>query len=202
MRESWLLEAISKLKPLFAEKGLKVPDKIKVSAGFPGQGSRKKRVGECWPAADPKTFAHIFISPLISEEDSSGGVLSILTHEMIHACLPKGVGHKPPFLGNARSLGLEGKATSTTAGAELCKLFKAIVKEIGPYPHRSITLGGKDTKKQTTRLLKLQCPQCDYVIRVTRKHLEEKGPPICPAHNVPFSEDCHDVSDEGSDEED
>lgn len=36
-------------------------------------------------------------------------------------------------------------------------------------------------KKQTTRLLKVECGQCGYTARVTRKWLEV-GPPGCPTH--------------------
>lgn len=199
-REQWLLAAIEALKPKFKDIGLIVPAKIKVSAGFPGQGSRVKRIGECWPPATAKDFAHIFISPLVAEENGKSGVLSILLHEMIHACLPKGTGHKSPFLKHAKSLGLEGKASATTAGDELCTQFKDVVKELGPYPHRSISLGGKEAKKQTTRMIKLQCPQCDYIVRTTRTQIDEKGPPICPVHNVPFSEDSHETDSGNGDD--
>jgi hypothetical protein len=199
-REQWLLAAIDALKPKFDSAGLKVPKKIKISAGFPGQGSRIKRVGECWPPATEKDFAHIFVSPLIAEETGKCGVLAILLHELIHACLPKGTGHRSPFFKHAKEFGLEGKASATTAGEELCEHFKTVVKELGPYPHRSISLGGKSAKKQTTRMIKLQCPQCDYIVRTTRSQIDEKGPPICPVHNVPFSEDSHET-DSGSDDD-
>lgn len=37
-------------------------------------------------------------------------------------------------------------------------------------------------KKQTTRLLKVTCTECGYPARVTRKWLDDKGPPHCPDH--------------------
>lgn len=38
-------------------------------------------------------------------------------------------------------------------------------------------------KKQTTRLLKVECGQCGYTVRLTRKWLDV-GPPGCPEHGA------------------
>jgi hypothetical protein len=37
------------------------------------------------------------------------------------------------------------------------------------------------TKKQSTRMVKCECPDCGYIVRTTRKWLEE-GAPICPCN--------------------
>ena len=37
-------------------------------------------------------------------------------------------------------------------------------------------------KKQSTRLLKCECPTCGYIARVAWKWLEDKGAPHCPEH--------------------
>jgi predicted Zn-ribbon and HTH transcriptional regulator len=36
-------------------------------------------------------------------------------------------------------------------------------------------------KKSKTYLLKAECPECGYTIRVTRKHVSAAGCPACPA---------------------
>lgn len=47
-------------------------------------------------------------------------------------------------------------------------------------PESQRRIRGRKGKKQTTRMLKVQCPACGYLARVTRKWLEEAGTPTCP----------------------
>jgi hypothetical protein len=56
---------------------------------------------------------------------------------------------------------------------------KAIVAELGPYPHAALKPGTR-IGKQGTRMLKLICPIHGYTLRTTRKWLEELGFPSCP----------------------
>ena len=56
--------------------------------------------------------------------------------------------------------------------------LEELVSDIGrPYPHGQ--LAPSDERKQSTRLLKLTCPECGYVIRTTRKWLETGLPTCC-----------------------
>lgn len=188
-REQWLLAAINQLRPYFKAHGYIIPKKVKVSCGW--TKSRKTATGETWsPNASKGKFHEIFISPECDNVDviSKDGVLSILVHELIHVVIGLKEGHKKLFKQTCKKLGLEGKATESTAGHSLCLFFKEIIKEIGQFPHRALIPSKSGIKKQTTRLLKLQCPNCDYIIRVTRKHLDEKGSPLCPVHKKPFEE--------------
>jgi hypothetical protein len=171
-REAWLLAAIEELRPLFTAAGLKAPAKIRVSCGFPGTGNRRTVKGECWGGK----AASIFISPLQSDEAC---VLETLVHEVLHACLPKGVKHGAPFKAAMVPLGLTGKATATEPTPELLEKFKPIVKKIGPYPHTALSLGDRAEKPQTTRLLKFACSVCDFSVRVTAKWLKEMKNPSC-----------------------
>ena len=179
-REAWLLAAIAELRPMFTAASLKVPERLKVSCGFPGCGNRKKRIGECWAEAK-----QVFISPML---DNESRVLDVLCHELIHSCLPAGEKHGQRFKAGMKAIGLEGKAGATVAGPELLKALKPIVKKLGPYPHKALDLGARPEKKQTTRLLKVECPSCGYIARVTRTVIDEKGCPICPVDQVPFEE--------------
>jgi hypothetical protein len=178
-REQWLLAAVDKLRPRFETAGYKIPIKFKVSCGFPGAGNRRKCTGECWTSKKQSDFTHIFISPRLADEGGSNGVLNTLVHELIHSCTPE-AGHKGLFKAAMKTLGQEGKAKSSVSGTELVEFFKEVVREIGPYPHRSLELPGRDQggKKQTSRLLKVGCPSCGLTLRVTNKWIE-KGEPIC-----------------------
>lgn len=184
-REGWLMEAVELLEPIIRDKtGLK-PRKIRVSCGWPSRGgtrSSSKTIGQCFLTDDGK-IPQIFISPVLEhyangEKGATGyGVLPTLAHEMIHAYLPPGTGHKAPFSRAAKALGFEGKPTSTYANENWIKdICDPIVEKIGPYPHDALN---PDHKKQTTRLLKVECPECGYVIRVTQKWIET-GLPTCP----------------------
>ena len=42
-------------------------------------------------------------------------------------------------------------------------------------------LNATATKTSKTYLLKAACPECDYTIRITRKHINKAGTPCCPA---------------------
>jgi hypothetical protein len=174
-RETWLLAATENLRSgLFKEQGAVIPD-VRVSIGFPGGGSARKRIGEYWLSCScTDSVPQIFISPVL---DSPIRALDTLVHELVHAVHPES-GHKGPFRKLALAVGLTGKMKSTVAGPELTERLNALISELGPFPHSSINLA--DRKKQTTRLNKAECPTCGYTCRVTKKWLDSVGPPICP----------------------
>ncbi|HUW48073.1 MAG TPA: SprT-like domain-containing protein, partial [Patescibacteria group bacterium] len=173
----------------------------KVSCGWPGGGSIHKRIGECWEfgKGGGKERFEIFISPRLDRAGGESGVLSVLAHEMIHAVVGMKSKHGKPFKQCMADIGLEGRATSSTANEELQKTFSELVSKLGPYPHRKLE-PVKAEVKQSCRQLKVSCPSCDYIARVARVHLEEKGAPICPVCGVPFEEETK-GKEEGGDGE-
>lgn len=175
-REEWLTAAVAALVPLFAEHDAELPE-VRVSVGWPGgRGKKNAVIGQCWPtglAADGK--AQLFISPVI---DDGVRVLDVLTHELIHAWDDCQSGHKGPFTKLCRALGLEGKPTATVAGPELAEKLEAIAAELGDYPHAALS-SSSPTKKQGTRMIKVECPEDGYTIRTTEKWLAV-GLPTCP----------------------
>lgn len=185
-RERWLELAVEKLTPLFKQAELAVPE-LRVSCGFPSKcalATKKRRIGECWDglmSADGKP--QLFISPMLVTTDDAGGVLATLVHEMVHASIGCKAGHGPKFKKAMTKVGLEGKPTATTASENLINTLKAIVLELGAYPHSELKLV-KERKVQTTRMHKCSCPECDYTIRLTRKWLEV-GVPNCPVEGHP-----------------
>lgn len=174
-REDWLLKATEVLRSeLFKQHGAEVPT-VRVSVGFPGGGSAHKRIGEYWPGqAVSDGVPQVFISPTIDEPVRA---LDILVHELIHAVYPL-AGHKGPFRTLALKVGLTGKMTATDAGPELKAYLTSLTGRLGEFPNSRINLTLR--KKQTTRLGKVECSSCGYTARVTRKWIEEQGPPLCP----------------------
>lgn len=197
-REHWLTRLVHELEPLLQEKGHKMP-KFRISCGFPAGRSRPKAsggavaLGQCWGAKASGDGTHeIFVSPIRSDAIEIAGTT---LHEMVHAVLPEGTGHKAKFARLAKSVGLEGKPTVCAPGDDLNeRVIKAIVEKLGPYPHAA--LDATSYKKQNTNLLKSMCPFCGYVVRVTRKWLDSDGPVICPTCYAPFIDPTEDEPEE------
>lgn len=182
-REEWLVAAVAALTPLFEELGEEVPA-VRVSVGWPGGNGRKNSViGQCWATgASADKVAQLFISPVL---DDAVRVLDVLAHELVHAVDDCQSGHKGRFAKIAKGLGLTGKMTATVAGDDLKVKLEGIVEELGEYPHAALASaqGADGPKKQTTRMMKVECVEgSGYKARMTRQWLEEFGAPICPCH--------------------
>ena len=186
-REAYLTALVEQVRPRFFALGAPFPESLHLSVGFPSKGGlarKARRIGECWDAsASADGQRHIFISPLLVDPVEVGATL---VHELAHAALPDGVGHTKPFAGLAQALGLEGKPTATTAGADLRSQLLSLTSALGPYPHAGLShlvLGGD--KPQTTRMLKTVCPEpgCGYTVRLSRQWLD-LGAPLCPIHTL------------------
>ncbi len=180
-REAWLMALAAKLRPTFEAVGAPVPGEVRLSCGWPSKGataSRNRRIGECWSAqCSADGTREVFISPTLADSVEVGAVL---VHELVHAA--GYVGHGADFAKVARALGLTGRMTATVAGERLNAELAVITSELGPYPHATLT-PGEDERKQSTRLLKVECAECGYTIRVTAKWLEV-GFPTCPCGTV------------------
>lgn len=208
-RETWLNAVAAKMAPRFAELGYPLPP-FRVSIGFTSGGMRANVNGECWnksTSADERF--EIFIVP---SEAASMDVAAILAHELTHAAVGFGCGHKGAFADVALALGLQRPLTATTAGPAFIEYAQPFIDELGAIPHAALSYhvpsgkpggiergpagviqrppandngAGESTRppKQTTRLLKACCAECGYTVRVTQKWLEV-GPPHCPVHGA------------------
>ena len=188
-REAWLMSAVEKLRPLFAEVDEEVPA-VRVSVGWPGgRGKKNSVIGQCWPTgyAGDKV-AQLFISPVL---DDAGTVLSTLAHELVHAVDDCQSGHKGRFAKVAKGIGLTGKMTATVAGDALKARLDDVGAQLGAFPHARLAspTGAKlGEPKQKSRQLKVECSTCGYTARTTRKWLDEVGAPLCPCNRDPMEE--------------
>jgi hypothetical protein len=175
-RESWLNAALDEIRDYAKVKGADpIPADCRVSVGFPGGGSARKRIGECWTrAASSIGVNELFVSPIVK---TPAAMLDILVHEACHAMDDCRSGHGKAFKRNATAMGLTGKMTATVAGPELAGYLAGLVDTLPKLEQGSLSLSGR--KKQSTRMLKVQCPSCEYTVRTTEKWIWF-GLPTCP----------------------
>jgi hypothetical protein len=180
-REQWLAKFIHAVRRDFDQAGHPLPEKIRASCGWPSKSAlaaQKRRIGEAWcsSASADGTF-EVFVSPTLKDEVQVGATL---VHELVHTAVGLKAGHGTACKRAALAVGLTGKMTATEAeaGPALAGRIKLIVAKIGGYPHAELKFSNAP-KKQTTRLIKVECLDCGCTIRMTRKWLDEIGPPTC-----------------------
>lgn len=163
VRIEWLERAYSMLRDALLPEA---PGEVTISFGFPSKNARRgknQRLGEYAPILkDCKAGPGIVsLNPAIFDNPSR--VLDVLLHEMIHATRPDD-GHRGQFGKLARRVGLVGKLTATTAGPELQVSLDTMLDQLPPMPtgYGDINAG---RKKQSTRMLKYECPGCGQIVR-------------------------------------
>lgn len=175
-REGWLTMMIERfIADHFTEAGYTVPDKVRVTCGWPhkgGVGSRKRRIGECWsPECSTDGSHQIFISPVLDEPVK---VIGVLIHEVVHAVVGVEHGHKKPFSTCAKAVGLTPKWTSTGESEELVATIKGWLAKSPAYSHSMLDKNAVKEQKAGTRMLKMEC-ECGLIVRTTQKWLDEYG---------------------------
>lgn len=201
-RESWLYAASELIQQdIFQPAGIPAIDKPhRLACGFPigyrGSKSGKVVLGQAFdPSISADGTYEVFVNPILSDPSA---VLPVLVHELLHVHAGIQWGHRGAFSDCARKIGLVGKTTEAHAGPELAAALRAIAETIGEYPHASIDPSAR--KKQGTRLLKLQCSDCDWTARLSRKQADRLGPqavcPCCEARGTLVVESNNEESEE------
>jgi hypothetical protein len=183
-REAWLTEAaqfiLDDIISLHISDG-SIKTDFRVSVGYPPRStSRSKVVAVCIKSdASADKLSEIFVTPAISD---SMTILANLSHELVHYSDDCQSGHKNHFARVARAIGLEGKLTATVAGAGLQIKLRKIIDLLGEIPHAAIDIG-KAKAKQTTRLLKVACPDdsCGFNYRASHMQIVKITDLLCPA---------------------
>ena len=184
-RESYLNAGVAALgRDVFSPANYLIPADLKVTCGWPSSRSmsaKSKSIGQCFPRVmSAANVNEIFISPAIAD---SVDALDVLTHEIIHAIDNCENGHRAPFKRIALAVGLTGKMTATHAGEELKSKLEAIADELGDYPHAEISTSSR--KKQTTRMIKIECTNCRAVWRMARSWaVQTTCCPVCASDNI------------------
>jgi hypothetical protein len=179
-REEWLHQGYKELgNSVFKLVNVELPDDVKVSCGWASSGGASRNqttIGQCFArrVSDSKVN-EIFISPKL---DDPIHVLDVLAHELIHAFDDCKSGHRGQFKRVAVAIGLEGKMTSTHAGEVLKEKLQAIAQKIGEYPHAKLDYT-KQLKKQSTRMIKVACNECEFSYRTSQKNIDNMENKTC-----------------------
>jgi hypothetical protein len=173
-REAWLLAGAELLWPRIVAAGGTRPDICRVSCGWPSSSalmrasSRSRTLGEAWHAGSEDGAREVFISPALHRPVE---VLGVLAHELVHAACEPGQGHGPIFAAICRKIGLtDGKPTQAMPGEFMLEELAEMVGELGPYPHAK--LDRMPGPKQKARLMKVYCPACECIVRMTRTWID------------------------------
>ena len=179
-REAWLENCVSEFdRRVFSPFSHHLP-RVKVAIGFPstkGVSKRRRTLGQCWSReASDDGLNQIFINPTLTSAEQ---IVDVLAHELVHAVDDCKSGHKGAFWKICKAVGLtEGTPATASAGPSLKVTIEEICRDLGPLPHATLHAIDQE-RKQTTRLLKVECPACGYTCRIAAKWIEY-GLPICP----------------------
>jgi ribosomal protein L44E len=188
-REEWLNQAKDgMIETLFKQAGMEdtaQKTKIRVTCAPCSYRSDSKTLGWCFSDKNSGDGHHELI--ISSKIDDGSRAMDILAHEITHAVVGLEAGHGPKFRALATKIGLEGKMTATMASEEFKKVASKIIEKIGVYPHAEFTIGSK--KKQTTRMVKLECEDCGFIARASRTALSKAGNPTCGCGGYMYTDD-------------
>lgn len=186
-REEWLTAAAVEIEAaLFAPLNKSMPAKWRVSCSWPSsRAAGKNKAGTIGQCFDPSVSDDGTVEMLVSmSQDDPLEVAAILAHEMVHAVEGIEAGHGPAFRSTALAIGLTGKMTATVPGENFKRDVAPILDKLGEYPHAAVDISKR--KKQTTRMIKVECGDCGYTARVTRKWIEQTGAPLCACNHEPM----------------
>jgi hypothetical protein len=179
-REEYLEAFIDAARPRFEAANASLPANVRVAVGFTSRGSKGSKIGECWSSdASEDGYFEIFIKPTLADPTR---VCDVLTQQLIHAAIGLNKGRGPEYKRAATSLGYSGRMTAPTATDAWYGWALPVISKLGAMPYGALQEGGISSArpKQTTALLKVECPVCGWLARVTRKHIQPHAYLGCP----------------------
>jgi len=179
-REEWLEDSINEIFKQLKASGfnnfVKKPNEIKASFGHMPKGMKNSTIGVCQYSSedvknedyDSSGTRHLFIRPTLKAGnlENTLDIFQVLAHEVCHAVLPVGTGHKTGFSNLIiKMLGAEGKPTATVRGGAFDKWAKPVVSKLGLVPHIAILEQPKAPKTS----VKVACTSPDTCYSATER---------------------------------
>jgi len=79
-RQQWLEAVVEALRAKFADVGYTIPEKVRVSIGWPKRAASCGAIGECWATeASSDRHAEVFVSPELTD---GARIVDVLAHEL------------------------------------------------------------------------------------------------------------------------
>jgi hypothetical protein len=177
-REQWMMEAIAVVRPAFEEAGAPLPNVRAVIS--PPHKAKGGAIGLCWHAVCTEDEAReVWVSSGIKDEIA---VFATLVHELCHAALPDGTGHKAPFARLAKAMLLEGPPKATVHGPAFTERWAAAVEALGPVPGARFKASATEGRKPQRGVAKknVTCPDCGFRAKIWVDQMS-MGRLRCPA---------------------
>ena len=182
-REEWLNTAISHLRPIFSDAGIRLPKTVCASVGWPSSGLRSTTIAESWPKiASRDRVNNIFVSPQLGDEKS---ILTVLVHELVHVSLDCADQHGRLYQDRAARVGLVAPWRESIASDWLSTALDEIREQMPePYPSNGFkSTAAAYSFPAKNYQVRVECPGCGYLIRTTQKWIST-GLPTCACGEV------------------
>ena len=170
-REQYLCMLLRSLIEIMANSCPWSAIRILISVGFPRQGIKGRSNGDVWdPRATQDGSYHLFVRPdLINPYEVAVVILQQLVE--IAAGTPSG----ERFKQTAALVGLASKGRELVPNPRLADQLRTIIAGLPPYPHSALDskFTIEEPRKQTTRMIKMVCPVCQWPVRTAQTHLSE-----------------------------
>lgn len=169
-REQWLDAAVAAIRARIPT----IASRIRCAPGFPRTFSRSGTTAEVIPDTDSedKTYEVLIAPTLADPETVFAALLGQVLHTLPGALTPASQTYRDALTN--WGMGIDGQDISPTV--DFPHHWGADLDSLGPYPHAAVTVAAR--KVQSTRMLKLACPTCGYIVRTTGKWLAQ-GLPTC-----------------------
>ena len=168
-RELWLTKATDIMRARWAPLGIAVPADVKMTCGFPGGGSPRRRIGECWPRARSAAGVNeVMISPVLEDRSTCS------TCSATNCCTPSMTARAATARRSRKNSKPSATAAASTARSPAPKpaaLAQEMLAKLGAYPHGKVELTAKK-RNASHGLHKLECG-CGNVSYMTAKKIEE-----------------------------
>ena len=175
-RETWLRAAYAIVRKELLPQA---PVQVAISWSFPSKGgtkSSRRTIGECHykggSAVKVEGDRVILVSPTLQEPYA---LIEVLVHEMVHAALPMGSGHRAPFSRLAKSIGLVKPWTATTAGPDLKAKIEGWLKRLPAWPGGYLRIVSTQKNRQLKAVCSCETPR---ILRGSKATFEA-GPILC-----------------------
>lgn len=159
-REMWLMNAVKLLRPVLSSVGLALPEKVRVSCGFPTV-SREQQVrgfrafGQSFPASASKDgTVEVFISPVLDQavKLNESGVLDTLAWVLAK------VSENYDVDKSHRALRLQKVSGRVVSTPEFVEALAQVIEKLGAYPHAALEIE-EVAKEAAKRYAKATTPE-------------------------------------------